>query len=51
LLAEPKIGGTEVFVLHEGTKVKIERRTNEWLEIKLVDGKTGWLTKDNLEVI
>ena len=49
--AEPKIGATEVFILHEGTKVKIERITGEWFEVRLADGKTGWLERTNLEII
>jgi len=50
-LAEPKLSATEVFVIHEGAKVSIERNAAEWLEIKLADGKTGWLQKRNLEKI
>ena len=49
--AEPKQGATEVFILHEGTKIKIERITNNWYEIRLEDGKTGWLERSNLEII
>jgi len=49
--AEPSISGTEVFVLHEGTKVRIERSNSGWYEIKLADGKTGWLNDKNLEII
>ncbi len=51
VFAEPSASGTEVFVLHEGTKVKIERSSNGWKEIKLADGKTGWLTQENMEII
>jgi len=51
LYAEPSDKGTEVFMLHEGTKVKIARDNNEWLEIKLEDGKTGWIDKTHLEII
>lgn len=51
LFAEPKQGGTEMFVLHEGTKVKIERQNQDWFEIRLEDGKTGWLEGDHLEII
>ena len=51
LYAEPSDKGTEVFILHEGTKVKIERDNKEWLEIKLEDGKTGWIDKTYLEMI
>jgi len=49
--AAPDPAGTEVFVLHEGTKVKVLRRTGEWLEIRLEDGKTGWLQEEAMEVI
>jgi len=49
--AEPKAGATEVFMVHEGTKAKIERITNDWYEIRLEDGKTGWLEQSNLEII
>ena len=51
IYAEPNASGTEVFVLHEGTKVEISRFIDAWFEIKLEDGKTGWLAKDNLEII
>ena len=34
-LAEPKVGATEVFILHEGTKVKIERNAGDWYEVRL----------------
>jgi len=51
VISEPGIGGTEVFILHEGTKVLINRMLNEWLEISIPDGKTGWLKDTSLEVI
>jgi len=51
VISEPDIGGTEVFILHEGTKVKINRLLNNWLEITISDGKTGWLKETSLEVI
>lgn len=40
-----------VFAVHEGTKVRIERRAGEWLEVVLEDGKVGWVRADVLEVI
>jgi tetratricopeptide (TPR) repeat protein len=51
VISEPDIGGTEVFILHEGTKVKINRMVNDWFEITIPDGKTGWLKETSLEVI
>ena len=49
--AEPKPGATEVFILHEGTKVKIERAAGNWYEIRLEDGKTGWMENTNIDII
>jgi len=43
--------GTEVFVLHEGTKVRIDRRQGEWVEIILPDRKVGWVKAEVLDVI
>jgi hypothetical protein len=40
-----------VFAIHEGTKVRVDRRTDEWLEIVLEDGKVGWVRVDVVEVI
>jgi tetratricopeptide (TPR) repeat protein len=51
VISEPDINGTEVFILHEGTKVKINRLLNNWLEITIPDGKTGWVKETSLEVI
>jgi tetratricopeptide (TPR) repeat protein len=49
--AEPSNDTTELFVIHEGTRVKIERTSSDWYEIRLDDGKTGWVTQKNLEII
>jgi tetratricopeptide (TPR) repeat protein len=40
-----------VFAIHEGTKVRIDRRADEWLEVVLEDGKVGWVRADVVEVI
>ncbi|NOY76346.1 MAG: tetratricopeptide repeat protein [Calditrichaeota bacterium] len=39
----PSQDGTLVFSLHEGVKVRVEQKANGWFEIKLADGKEGWL--------
>ena len=44
-------GGLTVFTLDEGTKVRIDRRSGDWAEIVLADGKVGWLALDALEVL
>ncbi len=51
VISEPNLSGTEVFILHEGTKVKINRVLDDWLEISIPDGKTGWLKASELGVI
>ena len=43
--------GTELFVLHEGTKVKILESVGDWDKIELQDGRQGWSKKSNLEII
>lgn len=47
----PEASGTELFVLHEGTKVKILQRINNWLEVELQDGGIGWMHEEHLEII
>lgn len=39
------------FTLHEGTKVFLIDKVNQWQKIKLANGKIGWITKDNLKEI
>ncbi len=47
----PAKDGTLVFSLHEGVKVRIEQKTNGWFEIKLADGKEGWLPAKAVGII
>ncbi|HHE55049.1 MAG TPA: tetratricopeptide repeat protein [Caldithrix abyssi] len=51
VFSEPRDQSTEIFVIHEGTKVMILRTSHEWFEIKLEDGKTGWVPQNTLEII
>ena len=39
----PSSSGTDLFVLHEGTKVRIMDVTDNWNKIKIADGSVGWL--------
>ena len=41
----------QIFAVHEGTKVRVDRRSEEWVEIVLEDGKVGWVRTDELEPI
>ena len=49
--SSPDVSGTDLFVLHEGTKVQIKSTLGEWYEIRLEDGKEGWIPQKELERI
>jgi len=49
--SSPDASSTDLFILNEGLKVEIQDNLNNWLEIKLSDGRVGWIEKDNLGVI
>jgi len=49
--SSPDESGTDLFVLHEGTKVTVEDEVGEWLEIRLSDGNIGWVPAECLEII
>ena len=47
----PDESGTDLFVLHEGTKVRIKNKIGDWIEIQMEDGNTGWISSKKLEII
>ncbi len=47
----PAESGTDLFVLHEGTKVSVLDTVGEWIEVKLSDGNRGWLPASAIEII
>lgn len=48
----PSKSGTDLFVLHEGTRVEILDNTmKEWVEVQIADGKVGWMEREQLEQI
>lgn len=48
----PNEGGTDLFIIHEGRKVKIKDNSmKEWKEIILDDGNVGWIKTTDLEII
>lgn len=47
----PDVSGTEVFVLHEGTKVFIKSQLSDWSEISIESGNVGWLPTSAIEPI
>ena len=48
----PSTNGTELFILHEGKKVKIKDDSMKaWKEIEIEDGNIGWLPAESIERI
>ena len=48
----PSKNGTDLFILHEGTRVTItDRSMRDWREVRVGDGKQGWLETKDLEEI
>ena len=42
---------TELFVLHAGTKVKIDKEKDDYIRISFSEGKIGWIKKSDAGVI
>ncbi|MBQ2550678.1 MAG: BatD family protein [Bacteroidales bacterium] len=41
----------DLFILHEGTKVKILDEVDLWMNIELSDGRQGWIATKDIEII
>lgn len=49
--SSPSASGTELFILHEGTKIKVNEEVSGWQNVKLIDGREGWILVDDFESI
>ena len=47
----PDKSGTDLFVLHEGTKVMVVSKLGNWSEIEVADGNKGWIESKNIRTI
>ncbi len=47
----PDIAAKDEFVIHEGLKVRLEDKVDDWVKIRLVDGKIGWIMEKSIGVI
>jgi tetratricopeptide (TPR) repeat protein len=47
----PTEKSTRLFLLHEGTKVKIMDESDDWTEIKIPNGNVGWVKTTDLQKI
>ncbi len=44
----PDSSSADQFILHEGLKVNLQEEQNNWVKVKLEDGKVGWIEKKSL---
>lgn len=48
----PTKSGTDLFVIHEGTRVEIrDNSMRDWAEIQIADGKVGWIERSVYEAL
>ena len=49
--SSPSESGTELFILHEGTRIEVNEEVSGWQNIKLIDGREGWIEGTDFETI
>ncbi|MDR2885577.1 MAG: tetratricopeptide repeat protein [Rikenellaceae bacterium] len=49
--SSPDRASTDLFVIHEGTKVRVVGNLQGWIEVTLADGKKGWIEATAIEMI
>ena len=49
--SSPDKSGTDLFQLHEGTKVEVKSKLGDWTEIVLSNGNPGWVMNNTIEEI
>lgn len=49
--SSPTDDGINVFILHEGSKVRILKEAGEWYNIRIASGSEGWIHQSNCQRI
>jgi uncharacterized protein YgiM (DUF1202 family) len=49
--SEPNKYSARLFEVHEGLKVLVNQISEDWVEIKLLDGKSGWIENHRIRLI
>lgn len=49
--SSPRENSTDIFVIHEGTKVQVTGELGEWVEIRIADGNQGWIRESDFRRI
>jgi len=47
----PDANSTDLFVIHDGTKVKVTDNVGDWSEIKIENGSKGWVSNSSFKII
>jgi SH3-like domain-containing protein len=47
----PDSESNDAFIIHEGIKVRFEDKVDDWVKIRLEDGKVGWIREEDARVI
>lgn len=46
----PMAGAADAFIIHEGSEMKVTQQIGDWIEIRLGDGKVGWIEMSEVGV-
>jgi len=49
--SSPDDESTDLFILHEGTKVEVLDSVGKWYKIKLANGNVGWISNETFKII
>ncbi|MFZ1517821.1 MAG: tetratricopeptide repeat protein [Ignavibacteriaceae bacterium] len=49
--SSPDYSSKDSFQIHEGLKVTLEDQVDNWVKIRLNDGKIGWISEKSIEII
>jgi tetratricopeptide (TPR) repeat protein len=49
--SSPTESSIDLFVVHRGTKVRINDKVGDWIEIVLSNGKQGWIKEADVQII
>lgn len=49
--SEPNLRSDELFLLHEGTKLKVLETFQDWIKLELSNGAQGWIIKKEVRIL
>lgn len=49
--SSPDEASTDLFILHEGTKIKLDDNIGDWYKVRLSNGNVGWIKQSNFKEI